>query len=122
MQACIWCLAGLATGSTPSAVVDRGRDRVKLDRMMPPNIKRGPRVLQPATRPLLATKPYLNSILPWIVQNGVGQTTRRPYAALARLGDKLYFWEYSCGPLCGDSGFAIVRDGAVIDTFTATIS
>lgn len=90
--------------------------------MTPPDIKLGPRVLKPATRPVLATKLYLNSILPWVVQYGLGQTTRQPYRALARVGDQLYFWEYSCGPLCGDSGFAIVRDGAVIDTFTATIS
>jgi hypothetical protein len=90
--------------------------------MLPPDIQVGPRVLKPATRAELQTKAYLNDVLPWIVRAAIGQSTGKLFSSLARLGDHLYYWEYTCGPLCGDTGFAIVRDGAVIDTFIATIS
>lgn len=88
--------------------------------------------LYPLTQDVIARLPDLD---PWrrdeqiLQQDSNGWTDLegrqhppRLIRALCQPSDALYYWDGPWGVLSGSRGIAIVRDGHVIETFTAVIS
>ena len=55
-------------------------------------------------------------------ENIRGTKTGQTIAQLMRRGDQLYYWDGPWGVLAGSAGLALVRKGAVVDTFTTLMS
>ncbi len=87
------------------------------------------RVLRPLTADVVARlpdldparRPYNRTSSAWIDLDGVPRPRPR-FHDVYRPGDAIYYWDGPWGALSGSRGIAIVRDGAVVETFTTMMS